>query len=159
MSRRTRSATHNAWTRMRANCGYIRSATPQQRSYYAGIAVCREWRDSYPAFERWALAHGHCAGKAVVRVDKRGGYCPENCVVVSKAQANDMRSCVRRLADGRTARTVVGSNASRRKQGRTAFRMFVSNWDPESAASVPALDQHTIGRISNLLRNKERIVG
>ena len=139
MSRRTRAPLYMAWINMRRWCGYIGSATPKQRAYYQGVAVCREWRESYAEFSRWALAHGWQAGMAIVRIDKRCDYCPENCVVVTRAKANDMRSVVRRLADGRTTRAVVGPGATRLEHARAARRMFEGNWDPDSARGLPPL--------------------
>ena len=139
MSRMTRSPLYRAWLGMRRWCGLIRGATPQQRSYYQGVAVCREWRDSYGDFARWAIAHSYQPGLVIARVDKRGDYCPENCVVVTKAKANDMRSVVRRLPDGRTARDVVGPHAAYLEHDRAARRMFEANWDPDSARVLPPL--------------------
>ena len=155
MSRMTRSPTYRAWRSMRACCGYIRGASPRQRSYYVGVSVCREWRDSYTAFERWALSRGYCPGKAVVRVDKRGDFSPENCAVVTKAKASDMRSHVRRLADGRSARDIVGHAASGLEQRRVMYRVFRSVWDEPSAVSVPPYGRRIC---ASLRKNKERIV-
>lgn len=154
MSKKTRSQTYQAWRSMRACCGYIRGASPRQRSYYDGIDVCREWRDSYAAFERWAVDKGYCPGMAVVRVDKRGDFGPENCVVVTKAKANDMRSHVSRLVDGRSARDIVGPSASDLEQRRVRYRMFGSVWDEPSAVSVPPYGRRVC---ASLHRYKERI--
>ena len=139
MSRKTRTPLYTAWTHMRQYCGHIGGATPKQRKYYQGVAVCREWCENYWGFSRWAIAHGYQAGMAVVRIDKRCDYCPENCVVVTRAKANDMRSVVRRLSDGRTTRAVVGPGATRLEHARAARRMFEGNWDPDSARVLPPL--------------------
>lgn len=140
---------------MRAYCGYIRGASPSKLSYYRGIAVCREWRECYSAFEQWAIASGYYPGKAVVRIDKRGDFCPENCVVVTKAKANDMRSHVHRLADGRSARDIAGSAASELEQRRVMYRVFGSVWDEASAVSVPPYGRRIC---ASLRKKKERTV-
>lgn len=153
MSRKTRTPLYRAWINMRRWCGYIGSATPKQRAYYQGIAVCREWRDGYGDFAQWALAHNYQPGLVIARVDKKGDYCPGNCMVVTKAKANDMRSVVRRLSDGRTARDVVGPHATYLEHVRAARRMFEANWDPDSARVLPPLSLSESGLTSYYSEN------
>ena len=44
-----------------------------------GIAVCKEWRDSFETFHDWALSHGYKDNLSIDRKDYNGNYCPENC--------------------------------------------------------------------------------
>lgn len=60
-----------------------------------GIKMCKEWREDYMAFERWALLNGYSDGLTIDRIDVDGDYCPENCEWVTLSE-NVRRSNISR---------------------------------------------------------------
>lgn len=70
---------YSIWCSMIARC-----TRPSSKGfkYYGGrgITVCQEWASKFTAFRDWALANGYRESEASIdRIDRRLGYCPENC--------------------------------------------------------------------------------
>lgn len=67
------------WQSVRAKC-----RNPKAAGYWGagglGVEVCEEW-DNFEKFEEWAIETGYRenAGMMLLRKDKLGDYCPDNC--------------------------------------------------------------------------------
>lgn len=58
-----------------------------------GIEVCKEWKNSFLAFQRWALSNGYAEDLTIDREDTNGNYEPLNCRwVTMKVQQNNRRN-------------------------------------------------------------------
>lgn len=116
-----------SWKNMFRNC--------RVNKYYTGISVCKEWAD-YGQYEKWCFENGWSNGKRVVRKNKDLDFSPLNCLIVSVAKANDMRSCVHRLNDGRTARDLCNQfNSENIDCCKVMKRIFKYGWSIDRAFS------------------------
>ena len=145
---RKRDPIYGTWIRIRRWCGYIKGAPEVQRKVYEGIRICDDWL-SFRTFECWCLGHGYGNGLSLVRIDKAGDYCPENCIFTTRQKANGMRRCVRRMPDGRSIRDVIGDaeiGLDQAYANRVANRVFVQGYDLKTA-----LDPRIAFRDGNIL--------
>lgn len=73
-----RKRLRNVWRHMIYRC-HNQNADDFGRYGAKGVAVCHEWRDSFPAFYEWAISNGYRAGLTIDRRKGTIGYSPQNC--------------------------------------------------------------------------------
>lgn len=76
--KRSRHRLYGVWHGMIARCENPKSVGFK---YYGGrgISVCKEWRDDFWAFVKWAEGNGYEEGLTIDRIDCDGDYSPDNC--------------------------------------------------------------------------------
>lgn len=127
---------YRAWLNMKHRC-----LNEKRRDYQwygaRGITVCQEWRDSYPAFEAWALANGYREDLTLDRIETDGHYCPENCRwATRKTQANNRRSTRYLTLDGRTQSIQMWADELGMDK-TTLWRRLNNKWTVERALTEP----------------------
>ena len=53
-----------------------------------GIAVCKEWAESYESFRKWSEESGYREGLTIDRINNSGNYEPGNCRWVTQKEQN-----------------------------------------------------------------------
>ena len=84
---------YRIWKAMKSRCYYPKNKC--FNSYGArGISICEEWKSSFAAFARWALANGYLGNLTIDRIDVDGNYCPENCrwITMQEQQKNKRKT-------------------------------------------------------------------
>ena len=95
----THKRLYKVWLNMKQRC-----YNPKNDNYYLygkrGIKICEEWKNSFSAFEEWALKNGYNEnaprGQCTIdRIENDKGYSPDNCKWVTIGEnANNKRTCL-----------------------------------------------------------------
>lgn len=93
---------YHVWAQMKGRCYNLKN---KRYPDYGGrgIVVCKEWRDSFTVFYKWAISEGWEDGTSLTldRENNDKGYSPANCRFVSRnVQQNNRRNNVKFLIYG-----------------------------------------------------------
>lgn len=69
---------YRIWCSMKSRC-YAKSRAKYDSYQKKGITVCDEWRNSFLAFQSWAIANGYADNLSIDRIDNDKNYEPANC--------------------------------------------------------------------------------
>lgn len=69
---------YRIWLGMKERC-YNKNSLDAKDYGDRGISVCKEWRNDYDVFKKWADTNGYSPSLSIDRIDVNGNYCPENC--------------------------------------------------------------------------------
>lgn len=132
-----------SWAHMISRC-----YNPNVSHYYnyggRGISVCKEWKDSFEEFSKWAFENGYADNLTIDRINVNGNYEPSNCRWITlKEQVRNRRNTVSVEVDGETKPLsewceIYGTNY------RLAYqRIFKRHWEPKQALSEPIRRQYS----------------
>lgn len=153
----SRHPLYPTWQHMRRASRTILGMTKAQEKWYNGVTLCDEWTKSYAAFEAWALENGWKKGMQVARIDKSGGYSPDNCSVTTWNENVNMRRCTR-TCEGVPLRKVFGGVQKRwdRTYGRKSDRYSKCGWDVASSGSDGVVPSRENSFITGRLRKETK---
>lgn len=76
---------YDVWNNMIKRC-YRKDCDRYYTYGGRGIAVCKEWKEDFYSFGKWAIKNGWKRGLSIERKDHNGNYCPENCTFITMAE-------------------------------------------------------------------------
>lgn len=107
---KTNTRLYGIWGSMKGRC-YLQSSTDYPWYGGRGIKVCDEWKDSFEAFEKWAIENGYDPtaprGKCTIdRIDPNGNYSPDNCRFITQKEQGNNRCNTLKIECGGEKHTV-----------------------------------------------------
>lgn len=102
-----------------------------------GIQVCDEWRNSFTAFEIWALNNDYSAELSIDRIDNNSNYCLENCRWATLEEQANNKSNNRYVTINNEIKTVTQRCKKYNvKPSLARNRIDILNWDPIKALTM-----------------------
>lgn len=71
------------WYNAKLRC-YNKDMPKYEQYGKRGIIMCDEWKNSFKAFEKWAINNGYTTGLSLERINVDGNYEPNNCTWITK---------------------------------------------------------------------------
>lgn len=116
------------------------NAKQDNYSYYGGkgVDVCDEWRDSFDAFNNWAIENGYEDSLTIDRIDVNKNYCPSNCrwVTVKQQSLNRTNSKVISF-NGKSQTLKEWSDETGIDYSCLLYRID-AGWSAETALTLPS---------------------
>ncbi len=145
------SPLYKRWAGMIARCH--RKACRSYKAYGAkGITVCKEWRDSFPAFRDWSLTNGFSEELQIDRRKNELGYSPENCQWVTAKVNNLNRRCSIVFPTGEGTVMVALRLGIKASSLRSRLRKGMTKEEAMSIAHIP----NGLARRNFRLKDKEQ---
>lgn len=107
--------------------------------YYGGrgIAVCKEWRESFVVFEIWAKESGYADNLTIDRKDNSKNYQPDNCRwVTMKEQSRNTRRTHYLTYNGQTKSLTDWADEMQMSRSALDARINQRRWDVEKALTT-----------------------
>ena len=125
---------YRIWSSMKTRC--FNPKRGRGRYYAKGVIVCDNWKNSFEAFMRWALANGYKDDLTIDRIDNDGNYEPSNCRwVTPRQQARNTSANVWITYNGETMLQTDWANRIGLSVG--ALRRRIAKYGVEKALSMP----------------------
>lgn len=129
---KTGTSLHVVWKGIKARC-YNKNHKNYDRYGGRGIVMCDDWKNSFEAFEQWALQKGYKDGLTVDRIDNNGIYSPDNCRLVTRvAQANNRSNSIVVTYNG-TTETLSWWSKELGIKYSTLYHRIITGWEPDVA--------------------------
>lgn len=78
---------HTIWRGMVGRC-YLTTSKAYKNYGGRGIDICKEWKNDFRIFNKWALDNGYELGLTIERKNNDKGYCPINCCWIPRKEQN-----------------------------------------------------------------------
>lgn len=134
-----RDPLHGVWSSIKTRC-YNQNAKSYRDYGARGVGMCEAWRESFTAFQDWAVASGYVPRKLTIdRRDSAGNYEPENCRWITRQEQNRNRRVHRMVtAFGETKCAADWGDDERCVvRTRTLRERLREGWEPERAITLP----------------------
>lgn len=141
-SRNNANRLYRVWAGIVQRCNNPKH--PRYKEYGGrGINLCKEWRNDYGTFEKWAYQNGYDDNAkryncTLDRIDNDKGYSPSNCRFVSnKEQCNNKRNNRNITIDGVTHTIQEWSRIYKIPDYVIRDRINKLHWDAIKAIATP----------------------
>lgn len=96
---------YHIWQGMKSRCSNPNNPD-YQRYGGRGITVCKEWKNSFSEFMKWANKSGYSETLSIDRIDYNGNYEPNNCRWATPKQQSNNRSSNHLVTIGNETMTI-----------------------------------------------------
>lgn len=127
----SRTRLYKIWHRIKLRC--YDSKSHRYEDYGGrGIRVCDEWRESFEAFAKWALANGYADNLTIDRRENNGNYQPDNCRWIGQ---QDQQTNKRKRRDSTTSYKGISRSRNGKRFYAIVQGQYLGVFDTEEQAA------------------------
>jgi hypothetical protein len=124
------------WNAIIGRCE-TKTATSFPRYGARGITMCKQWRDDFTAFHKWAYANGYRDGLTIDRRSNHQGYRPSNCRWVTATQNANNKRNNRRLTYNSRTQTLAEWSRETGLSYKTLSSRLCRGWTAKKTLTAP----------------------
>jgi hypothetical protein len=133
---KTNTRLHRIWAAMKARC-YNKHVIGYKSNGARGVKICKEWKNDFEAFYKWAMGNGYRDDLVIFRMDNMGNYDPDNCCWIDRTTQSKRRPYTKHIEHNGESLTMAEWSKRLGGNSKLVSDRIKNGYDPIKAITEP----------------------